>query len=70
MPALSAAKFVSFVRNKGAYLPGIGVAPTSKTDVPIGAGVTFEISKMKKDIPNHCLPLPRKQAIMKRIKWK
>ena len=45
MSALLAAKFAALVRNKGAYLPGIGVAPTGKTDAPIGAGVTFEISK-------------------------
>ena len=45
MPALLAAEFAAFVRNKGAYLPGIGVAPTSKTDAPAGAGVAFEISK-------------------------
>ena len=38
MPALLAAEFAAFVRNKGAYLPGIGVAPTSKTDAPAGAG--------------------------------
>ena len=45
MPALLAAEFAAFVRNKGAYLPGIGVAPTSKTDAPAGAGVTFEYPK-------------------------
>ena len=45
MPAMSAAKFADFVRNKGAYLPGIGVAPTSKTDAPIGARVRSKYPK-------------------------
>ena len=34
LQALSAAKFVSFVKGKGAFYPGLGVSPTSKVTEP------------------------------------
>ena len=42
MPTLSLPKYATFVRSEGAYLPGIGGSPTSKTDAPAGVGVVFE----------------------------